>query len=114
MQTDLTFILQNIVHYFLHLIFPGIIAYIFFREEWKKAWLIMLLTMLIDVDHLLANPIFDPNRCSIGFHPLHSYPAIIIYILLLFVPNKKVRIAAIGLVLHILTDAQDCLWKGLL
>ena len=39
------------------------------RTEWKKAYIIMLLTMLVDLDHLLANPIFDPNRCSINFHP---------------------------------------------
>ena len=28
----------------------------------------MLTTMLIDLDHLLANPVFDPDRCSINFH----------------------------------------------
>ena len=36
-------------------------------------------TMLVDVDHLLANPIFDANRCSINFHPLHTYYAIGVY-----------------------------------
>ena len=66
----------------------------------------MLLAMLIDFDHLLANPIFDANRCSIGFHPLHSYFAIGLYVLLLF--NKKTRIIAIGLLLHILVDLIDC------
>jgi hypothetical protein len=60
----------------------------FFRNIWKKAWLIMLATMLVDLDHLFANPIFDPTRCSIGFHPLHSYPAIITYFLLFFIPNS--------------------------
>ena len=48
----------------------------FFPHPWKMVWLIMMLTMLVDLDHLLANPIYDPNRCSIGFHPLHSYLAI--------------------------------------
>ena len=70
----------------------------------------MLATMLIDLDHLLATPIFDPNRCSIGFHPLHSYYAIAVYIGLLF--YKKTRIIAIGLLLHMLTDFQDCMWMG--
>ena len=100
--------MQSIVHYTLHFIFPGCIAYVFFRNNWKKAWLIMLATMLIDLDHLLASPIFDPNRCSIGFHPLHSYPAISLYFLLLF--YSKTRIIALGLLLHMLTDFQDCLW----
>jgi len=103
--------LQQIIHYSLHLLFPGLIAWIFFRKNWKKAWLIMLATMLVDVDHLLATPMFDPNRCSIGFHPLHSYIAISGYFILFFF--KKTRIIAIGLLLHMATDAIDCLWiKG--
>jgi len=54
---------------------------------------------------------FDPNRCSIGFHPLHSYIAISGYFILFFF--KKTRIIAIGLLLHMATDAIDCLWiKG--
>ena len=31
----------------------------------------MLATMVVDLDHLLADPILDPQRCGIGFHPLH-------------------------------------------
>jgi len=101
-------LIQTIVHYGLHFLFPGLIAWVFFRKQWKKAWFIMLVTMLIDLDHLLATPIFDPNRCSINFHPLHSYYAIVVYVGLLF--YKKTRIIAIGLILHILTDWQDCMW----
>ena len=62
--------------------------------------------MLIDVDHLLATPIFDPNRCSINFHPLHSYYAIAVYVGMVFFP--KTRIVGIGLLLHILADSADC------
>ena len=62
------------------------------------------------MDHLLASPIFDPARCSINFHPLHSYYAIALYFVLLLIPNIYIRIIAIGLLLHILTDLQDCLW----
>lgn len=101
-------IVQFIVHYGLHFIFPGLIAYIFFKNQWKKAWLIMIATMLVDLDHLLATPIFEASRCSIGFHPLHSYPAIGLYWVLVFIP--QVRIIAIGLLFHMLTDYQDCLW----
>ena len=68
----------------------------------------MVATMLVDLDHLLADPIFDPDRCSIGFHPLHSYISIAAYAAFLFFP--KLRIIGIGLLLHMLTDFQDCLW----
>jgi hypothetical protein len=101
-------ILRFSTHYSLHLILPGIIAYVFFKKYWKKAWLLLVLTMLIDLDHLLAIPIFDADRCSINFHPLHTYIAGTGYILLLFF--NKTRIIAIGLILHLLTDAIDCLW----
>jgi hypothetical protein len=101
-------LLQPLVHYSLHFLAPGLLAYLFFRSQWQRAWLIMLATMLVDLDHLLADPIFDPGRCSIGFHPLHSYPAIGACFLLLFLP--KTRIVAVGLLFHMLTDYQDCLW----
>ena len=106
--------LQLVVHYILHLFFPGFIAWVFFRKIWKKAWLIMLITMIVDLDHLLADSIFDPNRCSIGFHPLHSYYAVGGYLLMLFIPNIYVRIIAVGLLLHMATDFQDCLWMEFL
>ena len=63
--------------------------------------------MLADLDHLLADPIFDPNRCSIGFHPLHSGIAIGIYVLMLLF--TKVRIVGIGLLIHMALDYLDCL-----
>lgn len=100
--------LQTLTHYFLHFLFPAVIAWVFFRKNWKFAWLLMVATMLIDLDHLLATPFFDPERCSIGFHPLHTYMAMIGYLLLLFF--KKTRIIGVGLVLHIITDGIDCLW----
>jgi hypothetical protein len=66
--------------------------------------------MLVDLDHLLADPIFDPARCSVGFHPLHSYPAIAGYAAMLLVP--VLRIAATGLLLHMGADYLDCLWMA--
>ena len=66
----------------------------------------MLATMLIDLDHLLANPIFDADRCSINFHPLHTYYMLIVYIALLFF--KKTRIIGVGILLHLLADLIDC------
>ena len=99
--------MDQVLHYFLHLIFPSLLAYTFYRSSWKKVYATFLLTMAVDLDHLLANPIFDPTRCSIGFHPLHSYVACVVYIVLLFVP--KARIVAIGLLMHMVTDYIDCL-----
>ncbi|TKC06977.1 DUF6122 family protein [Pedobacter frigoris] len=99
---------RPLVHYSLHLLAPGVIAFLFFRDQWKRAWLIMLATMLVDADHLLATPIFDSTRCSIGYHPLHSYYAIAVYFMLLFFP--KTRIIALGLLFHMFTDWQDCQW----
>lgn len=69
----------------------------------------MIATMLVDLDHLFADPIFDPDRCSIGFHFLHSYYAIFAYFILLLFP--KTRIVAVGLLFHMFTDYQDCLWN---
>ena len=98
--------LQFGVHYGLHFGLPLLIALVFFRSLWLKAYGIMILGMLIDLDHLLADPIFDPNRCSINFHLLHSYYAIAVYILLLL--PKQTRLIGIGLVVHIIADTADC------
>lgn len=98
--------LKFLLHYGLHYIAPAFIAFFFFRKQWIKVYVILLLTMFVDLDHLLANPIFDPNRCSIGFHPLHSHIAIGFYIAGLFI--KKTRIIAIGLLLHMFADWLDC------
>ncbi|MFA0964481.1 DUF6122 family protein [Roseivirga sp. BDSF3-8] len=101
--------LQTSVHYFLHLGLPLIIAYVFFRNEWGRVYLILLGTMLVDVDHLLADPVFQPNRCSIGFHPLHSYYAIALYFIFLFL-KRPLNLIGLGLLLHMLTDFTDCLF----
>ena len=98
--------LQPVIHYGIHFLGPLAVALWFYKPEWKHAYLIMICGMLIDVDHLLATPIFSPGRCSINFHPLHSYWAIALYILLL-VP-KKTRLIGLGLVIHIIADIVDC------
>ena len=95
-----------IIHYGLHFIVPFFIAYFFFKENWKKVYLIFLASMLIDLDHLLADPIFDSSRCSINFHPLHTYYAAGIYAVGLFF--RKTQILAFALLFHLLTDFIDC------
>lgn len=108
MNSTLIHLIRFLIHYGLHFLAPGVIAFVFYRERWKQVWLIFISTMLVDLDHLIANPIFDPNRCSIGYHPLHSYVAIGCYIILL-VPTYT-RIIAIGLLFHMLTDLIDASW----
>lgn len=100
--------MQNALHYFLHFGLPLAIAFFFFRSRWKLTYLIFLATMLVDLDHLWATPIFQADRCSIGFHPLHSYMAIGVYFLLLFFKNPF-RLIGIGLLLHMATDFLDCI-----
>lgn len=98
--------LKFTIHYGFHFIVPLIIALMFFNKKWKQVYLIFVGTMLIDLDHLLAYPIFNTDRCSINFHPLHSYYAIVCYIFLLF--PIKTRVFAMGILIHIIADTIDC------
>ena len=107
-------------HIFLHLTIPLIVALLFYGSSWRKAALVMVATILVDVDHLLADPVYDPARCSIGFHPLHSVIAIAVYVVLFLLPlawRKKERpvlrtihLIGLGLLIHMALDWADCLW----
>jgi hypothetical protein len=98
--------LASIVHLVLHAAAPGAVAWFFFRTRWRRAWLIMLATMLVDLDHLLADPVYDPNRCGIGFHPLHTAPAIAGYAVLSLL--RPARLIGVGLLVHMALDLADC------
>ena len=93
-------------HLALHFLAPLLIAFLFFRKNWKLSYLVMMATMLVDLDHLLASPIYDANRCSIGFHPLHQYWFISLYLTMSFFP--KTRLIGVGLIIHMALDALDC------
>ena len=94
-----------VAHYGGHWLLPLAIAYLWRPQQWVRLSLILLSTNLVDIDHLLADPIFDPDRLSVGFHYLHSYPAIAGYILLLAWP--KARPVAVGLLVHMGVDLLD-------
>lgn len=97
------------LHLILHLLVPAAVAGIFFRQNMKPAYLAMIATMLVDTDHLMANPVYDPGRCSIGFHPLHGYIPTLLYASLCFVPRMRyLRYVSIGLVIHMALDSLDC------
>ncbi len=98
------------IHLALHVLVPLSIAWSYGHWRNKPFWrpfLVMMATMAIDADHLLASPIYDPNRCSIGFHPLHTLIPILIYGLFCF--SSKTRWVGVGLLLHMALDALDCL-----
>jgi len=115
---------SEMTHIILHVIIPLLIALLFYRSRWRNATLIMIATMLVDADHFLADPIYDPNRCSIGFHPLHTTPAIVFYMVMFALPlflmwredlqkfhsaARIVHLAGLGLLIHMALDWIDCL-----
>lgn len=98
-------------HVLLHLLVPLAVALAAAPRAGKSVgylFMVMVATMLVDLDHLLATPIYDPERCSIGFHPLHSLPAIAVYAVM-SVPMRT-RWVGIGLLIHMALDATDCVF----
>lgn len=90
---------------------PAIVALVFYRPRWHRVWLVLAAGLLLDIDHVLATPMFDPTRCSINFHPLHTYWAMGIYVLLLFSPLT--RVWAVGFLLHMVLDYTECWQLGI-
>ena len=111
------------LHLALHVLVPAAVALALYRPRWTGALAILLATMIVDADHLLADPIYDPQRCSIGYHPLHTTPAIATYAALLTIPlllgrdsergglrpaARVLHLVGLGLVIHMLLDWGDC------
>ena len=112
------------LHIALHFAVPLLVALAFYRSRWRQAALILIASMVVDLDHLLADPIYDPERCSIGFHPLHSMPAIVLYAVLFVLPlllgrrsdapelqpaAHMLHLVGLGLLIHMALDGSDCL-----
>ena len=98
------------LHLALHFLVPGAISTLCYQKEWIRSYLLMMSTMVIDLDHLLAHPIYDPTRCSIGFHPLHEPWLCVVYVALCL--PRFTRLIGIGLVVHVGLDAIDCQVTG--
>lgn len=111
------------IHIVLHFMLPLLVALVCYSQRWRIAALIMIATMVVDADHLLADPIYDPDRCSIGFHPLHTVTAIAFYVALTVLPLVMSRTArsgglngvawplhliGVGLLVHMALDWIDC------
>ena len=112
------------IHIALHFVVPLVVAAVFYRKIFQRAFLTFIATMLVDVDHLLADPIYDPARCSIGFHPLHSEIAILMYVVCFVLPMifrsrakghprektlEWLHVISLGLLIHMALDGIDCL-----
>lgn len=111
-------LLKTLVHYGLHFVAPYFLAALWPQRSRLRVYLLLLATMAIDLDHLLVRPIFDSERCSVGFHLLHSWPFVLLYALLCVLPYERLgwpwwlRVLGVGLCLHIFTDWQDfVLWR---
>jgi hypothetical protein len=102
--------LRPVLHIVLHLVVPGIAARLCWARRPLRAWSVMIATMLVDLDHLLAETVYDPARCSLGFHPLHTWPALALY--LAATAWRPSRLIGVGLVLHMALDGIDCLWMA--
>jgi len=106
-------LLQPIVNYGGHWLIPFAIAAILWRDRWIKVGLVIAAANLIDLDHLLADPIFDPNRCSIGFHLLHGWEAAIVYAVMIAMPKWWVRVLGLGGLWHVTVDSIDCAMQAI-
>jgi len=79
--------------------FSIMIRIFFFRNDMKRVYLILISTILVDLDHIFAVPIFNESRCSINFHPLHSNE-----VGMLWCPKR----------LNISSERCNCFWSKLL
>lgn len=98
------------LHILAHFLVPALVVLFLPKKQRFRTWLLLVSTMAVDLDHLLADPVYAPNRCSIGFHPLHTYPAIAAYFAALVLPKvpRQVRLVALGLCIHMGLDQIDC------
>jgi hypothetical protein len=110
------------LHILLHFVVPVVVAFVFYRKRWPIAALILVATMIVDLDHLLANPIYDAGRCSIGFHPLHTVVPLVVYGILFSLPMiakeigmherrgvHTLHLIGLGLLIHMALDWSDCI-----
>lgn len=101
---------RPVVHLVLHLAVPAAVAWRWWPARPWHAWALMVATLLVDLDHLLAEPLYDPSRCSLGFHPLHSAWALGLYVVA--ATWRPTRLVGVGLLIHMALDGVDCLWMA--
>jgi len=102
---------RPLLHLLLHLVLPAVVARWCWPGRWLRAWGVMMCAMLIDLDHLLASPVYDPDRCSLQAHVLHGPAPIALYLSMFAFP--RLRMLAAGLLVHLALDGSDCLAMGI-
>jgi len=80
-----------------------------FSQDKQGIILAVFASHLIDLDHLLATPIYDPARCSLTTHPLHRPWMFVVYGGLALIRNPRVQYFGVALCVHLLLDAIWCL-----
>lgn len=102
--------IRFLIHYGLHFVAPYFIATLYAKhsiQEKYRVYILFLASMLVDLDHLVSDPVFDPHRLSVGHHFLHSYYALALYAFALF--YKRTRLLAFALIFHMFSDIMDYL-----
>lgn len=107
MPNFLIHILSNIILLIFIIIFDK--EYTIKSKNTKILATFILGSNLIDIDHLLADPIYDATRCSINFHPLHSWYMFPVYVLGAIWKNKNIRYLSLAIILHLFLDWMDCI-----
>lgn len=98
--------IRPVVHLALHVLVPLGVARAARGARWLGPFVAMMATMAVDLDHLAADPVYDPNRCGIGFHPLHEPALFPVWILL--ASFVRTRWVGVGLLIHMTLDGLDC------
>jgi hypothetical protein len=103
-------VIRPSAHLLLHICVPAAVAWRWGGRHRFRVFVLLMTSMLIDLDHLIADPIYAPGRCSIGFHPLHRWPALLVYMGLAI--SKPARWFGLGALIHLGLDTLDCLMMG--
>lgn len=99
---------NTLLHYSNHFIIPFVVLWLFYNKKRAiRLYPYALISMCIDLDHLWANPIFDPNRCSVGFHSFHQW-WIIIPVWIILLRTQNMHVLGWALLWHLCTDWIDC------
>jgi hypothetical protein len=97
-----------LIHLLINLLTAGVIVLVKRdKSQFQYYFSLIALGNIIDIDHLLADPIYNPARCSITTHPLHRWFAWPFEAFLFFF--KKTVFIGVGIIEHLLLDGLDCL-----
>ena len=83
-------LIKPLIHYAFHFIVPVFIARALFKDNWVKAYLLMLATTLIDLDHLVASPIFAASYLMAKRLSFKESSMVIVGMLSLFVSMAQI------------------------